>query len=497
MKVLFAASEAAPFAKTGGLGDVVGALPKELRKLGVDARVILPKYGLIAEEWTSRMETLRTWEVSVGWRNQYCGIQTLEHDGVPVYFIDNEYYFKRGGLYGYGDEAERFAFFSRAVVEALAHLDFGPDIVHAHDWQTALVPVLLNAHYRPYAPFRRVRTVFTIHNLKYQGVFSREVLQDVTGLGDDYMTPDRLEYYGAANCMKGGLLEADILTTVSPTYAEEIQRHFGEGLDGVLRARSGALHGIVNGIDTDSYDPMTDPQLVSKFRSSLTAKRRNKTALQAELGLPLREDVPMIAIVSRLVEQKGLDLIGFVLEELLAENIQLVVLGTGEGRYEEMFRSAAARHPEKVSANIVFDDGLARRIYAASDLFLMPSLFEPCGIGQLLAFRYRSVPIVRETGGLKDTVQAYDPTKGEGTGFTFQSYNAHDMLHAVRRALSCYGRSEQWNKIAANIAKVDVGWSRSAKQYVKLYRKLLSGGRDDPDAADGSADIRGELASAK
>ncbi|WNQ09208.1 glycogen synthase GlgA [Paenibacillus aurantius] len=473
MKLLFAASEAVPFVKSGGLADVIGSLPRALQEQGVEVRVILPKYEDIPEKFRSEMKLVKTFSVYVGWREQYCGLQELEVDGIHYYFIDNEFYFRRKGLYGYGDDAERFVFFSRAVCEALPHLGFDAEILHCHDWQTGLIPFILDAHYRHNPYYQPIRTVFTIHNLKYQGHFSRELLQDLLGVGDDYFTTDGLEFYGGGSCMKAALLYSDIITTVSKTYAEEIQSPtFGENLDGVLRMRSSDLYGIINGIDNDAYDPMSDPCIPVKFRNALGKKQMNKIKLQEELGLPVSAATPMIGIVSRLVQQKGLDLIEHVLEEILEEDVQLVVLGTGEWKYEQLFQDAAWRHPDKISTHITFQDELARKIYAASDMFLMPSQFEPCGLGQLIALRYRSVPIVRETGGLKDTVIPYNEYTGEGTGFGFANYNAHEMLFTIQRAIRYYREPEVWSRLISNISKLDYGWGQAAKQYKFLYDHL-------------------------
>jgi starch synthase len=477
MNILFAASEAVPFIKSGGLADVIGSLPEALKHQNIDVRVILPKYGDIPHHFRERMETSKTFSVYLGWRNQYCGIQEIEMNGIHYYFVDNEFYFSRNGLYGYDDDAERFIYFSRAVLEALPHLDFKPDIIHCHDWQTGLIPYLLRRIYSVHPFYQSVKTVYTIHNLRYQGRFNRHLMQDLLDVGDEEFTAEGgLEYYGDGNCMKAALTHADRITTVSPTYAEEIQTGFyGEGLDGVLRERSwnGDLTGILNGLDNELYDPMKDPNLAETFRNSLPKKRKNKAALQAELGLTVDERIPLIGIVSRLVDQKGFDLIQAVMDDILALPLQLVVLGTGDGRFEHLFKDKAYWHPDKVSAHITFHDGLARKIYAASDLFLMPSLFEPCGLGQLIAFRYRAVPIIRETGGLKDTVTPFDAAAGEGTGFTFYEYNAHEMLYAIKRALKCYSDGEAWNAIIRNISKTDFGWDQSAKQYVSLYKQVL------------------------
>lgn len=475
MKILFAASEAVPFAKTGGLADVIGSLPKELVRQGLDVRVIMPKYEDIPEVYKAEMLPVLEFEVYVGWRKQYIGIQTLQQEGVTFYFVDNEYYFKRKGLYGHGDEAERFAFFCRGVIEALPHLDYQPDLIHCHDWQTGMIPVLLQAHYRHLPFFSRIKTMITIHNLKYQGVFGQPLIKDLLGLSDEYFQGTALELHGGASFLKGGLQYADRITTVSQTYAEETQTpYFGENLDSLLQYRSDRLTGIVNGIDYGVFNPMHDPHLAVNYRDSLGKKQQNKLALQERLGLPVDGGIPMIAIVSRLVQQKGLDLIQHVLSEMLEMNIQLVVLGTGEYAYEQMFRDAAYTRPDKVSALITFDESLAHLIYAASDLFLMPSQFEPCGIGQLIALRYRTVPIVRETGGLKDTVQPYNEFTGEGTGFTFTHYNAHDMLHTIRRAVYFYQNDrESWSNLQQNIKKGDFSWKKSAQQYIALYKETV------------------------
>ncbi|MEW9698893.1 glycogen synthase GlgA [Paenibacillus sp. SI8] len=478
MKILFAAAEAVPFVKTGGLADVIGALPKELTRLGLDVRVILPKYGDIPAKYRNAMTSLAAFDIYVGWRKQYLGVDVLQYEGVTFYFVDNEYYFKRSGLYGFGDEAERFAFFCRGVIEALPVLDFQPDVIHCHDWQTGMIPVLLKAHYGHLPFFNGIRTVSTVHNLKYQGVYGQSLMKELFGLSDDHFSGLALELHGGASFLKGGLLYSDRITTVSQTYADEIQTpYYGEHLDSLLRHRKDQLTGIVNGIDYELFDPMSDPHLVVNYRDSLPKKQQNKLALQERLGLPINGDVPMIALVTRLVQQKGLDLIQHVLPEILSLDIQLVVLGTGEESYETMFRHAAAAHPDKVSAQITFSEPLAHQIYASSDMFLMPSQFEPCGIGQLIAIRYRSVPIVRETGGLRDTVQPYNEFVGEGTGFTFSHYNAHDMLHTIRRAVFFYKNDhEAWNRIQQNMKKIDFSWKKSAQQYISLYKELLKNG---------------------
>ncbi|SET31693.1 glycogen synthase GlgA [Paenibacillus sp. NFR01] len=473
MKVLFAAAEGHPFIKTGGLADVIGALPKALKGAGVDVRVILPKYRGIPDAYTSQMEQVAVIDVPVGWRRQYCGILQTTYDGIPVYFIDNEYYFGRDGIYGYMDDGERFAFFNRAVLECLPAIDFQPEVLHCHDWHAAVIPLLLNAHYRHEPFYANMRTVFTIHNLLYQGVFPYSVLGELLGVGDNYFLS--VEYYGNVNFMKGGIVHSDHVTTVSPTYADEIRTsYYGYGLDGLLSSRSGSLSGIVNGIDTKSYNPATDPKIFTRYRSNLAKKAENKTGLQEELGLPVRPEIPLVAMVTRLVDSKGLDLITRVLDEILyTDDIQFVLLGTGDQEYERWFREAVWRYPDKLSAQILFNDGLSRKIYAASDIFLMPSKFEPCGISQLLALRYGSIPVVRETGGLNDTVHSYNEETGEGNGFTFKNYNAHDMMHTLRRAVSLYHQPEHWKKVTKNAFAGDYSWNVSAQEYIDIYNRIL------------------------
>ncbi|MCP3772377.1 glycogen synthase GlgA [Paenibacillus sp. MZ04-78.2] len=474
MKVLLAASEAVPFVKTGGLADVIGSLPKELAKQGIDVRVILPKYEDIPARFTEQMETVASFTLRMGWRNLYCGIQKLEHDGITFYFVDNEYYFRRKGCYGYGDDSERFAFYCRAVLDALPHIDYMPDLLHCHDWQAGMIPVLYKAHFSDQPMFSHLKTIVTIHNLKYQGVFGKEQFQDFFALGEEHLHGYALEMHGGASFLKGGLLYSDYITTVSPTYAEEIQTpYYGEHLDELLRSQSGRLQGILNGIDYEEFDPLTDPHLEVNYRDSYAKKQANKLKLQERLGLPVDKDVPLIALVTRLVDQKGLALIDRVIAELMALDAQWVVLGTGEERFENLFRWAAGTFPDKLSAQILFDEALARQIYAGSDLFLMPSLFEPCGIGQLIAMRYHSVPIVRETGGLRDTVEPYNETTGEGTGFSFANYNAHDMLFTIERAVRLYREPGVWTNLMNNIRKKDFSWHKSAQQYADLYRQLV------------------------
>lgn len=474
MKVLFVATECTPFIKTGGLADVIGALPKELKKEGVDVRVVLPKYDAIKTSFQEEMNLIYTGTAPVGWRNQYVGVEMLVKDEITFYFIDNEYYFKRVGLYGFYDDAERFAYFNRAILEMLPQIDFQPDVIHCHDWQAALIPLFLKTHYCENLFYQEVKTMFTIHNLMYQGIFPKEVLSELLSLGDEHF--EGVEFDGCVNFLKSALVHADLLTTVSETYAREIQNpYYGEKLDGLLRNRCNDLHGIVNGLDYREYDPMNDPNLSFPYRSARGKKQKNKLELQRQLGLPEREDVPMLAIVTRLVEQKGLDLITHVLDELVQEDVQVIILGTGDDVYEQFFRQAALRYPEKVSTHITFNEGFARRIYAASDLFLMPSRFEPCGIGQLIALRYASVPIVRETGGLVDTVTPFNKETLQGNGFSFTSYNAHDFLFTIRLALTIYQDATLWSALMKNMTKSDNSWNKSARQYVDLYHSIVGG----------------------
>lgn len=477
MKILYVAAEAVPFAKTGGLADVAGSLPKALKADGVDVRVIMPKFGKIPEAYRNAMEHVYDGELPVAWRKKYVGLDKYELDGVTYYFVDNEEYFNREGFYGYDDDAERFSFFSRAVLDLLPVMDFWPDVIHTNDWHAGLVNVFLKLEHMGDARYERIKTVYTIHNLKYQGVFPKDVMPDVLGLDWKYFNNGDLEFYDAVNFMKGGIIYADAITTVSKTYAKEIQYpYFGEHLDGLLRSREQDLSGIVNGIDYSVYNPRTDKYIFETYdEESLDRKLDNKIALQKSLGLPERRNVPLIAIVSRLVEPKGMDLVVRMMDEILQhEDIQLVVLGTGEKRYEDWFKGLAWRYPKKVSVNIYFSNELAQRIYAGADIFLMPSNYEPCGIGQLIALRYGTIPVVRQTGGLKDTVQQYNKYTQEGNGFVFENYNAHEMMYALKRALSFYGSYEIWHKIQFNAVQADYSWKRSAKEYEALYERLTA-----------------------
>lgn len=475
MDVLFAASECVPFIKTGGLGDVIGALPKALRDQEVNVSVILPKYEDLPFEYKQQMEFITSIEVPVGWRSQYCGIEQMTIEGIHYYFLDNEYYFKRHGSYGFFDDGERFAFYSRAVLEALPHLEDETDIIHCHDWQAGPISVLLKAHYHHHPFYRHIRTIFTIHNLRYQGVYPKSVLANLLDLSELYFHMDGLEFHGNVSYLKAGLAYSDLVTTVSPTYAQEIQDpYYGEQLDGFLRKRKDELKGILNGIDADLYNPVTDPFIDENYEE-IKGKWENKERLQEYLGLSVDQEIPVISMVTRLVEQKGLDLVLHVFHEIMNIGVQFVLLGTGEEKYEQAFRELAAQYPEKVSFQNHFDEGLARRIYASSDLFLMPSQFEPCGIGQLLALRYGTLPIVRETGGLRDSVMPYNEFTNEGYGFSFANYNAHDMLYTIERAIWLYRfQPKRWGMLVERAMKLDFSWNASAAEYREIYERLLS-----------------------
>ena len=474
-KILMCSSEAAPFAKTGGLGDVLGALPQALAKLGNDVRVVLPKYGCIPEEYKSKMEFLFFVYVPLGWRRKYCGVFKLEKDGVTYYFLDNEYYFGDVYLYKWND-LERFAFYDKACLEILPKLDFKPDVIHAHDWQAGMVPVLLNAYYVRDVFYQGIKTMFTIHNLRYQGIYSIDIVSDFFSLEPQFFTEDKLEFHGCANLLKGGIVYSDYVTTVSPTYAEEIKTPLGgEKLEGLLSARSNSLFGIINGLDYSVYNPKTDKSIYENYdvKTVKTKKKINKIKLQEQLGLPIDGEKAMIGIVSRLVDQKGFDIITAAMGELMSMDIQIVVVGTGDAKYEEMFRQTAWYNPTKMSANIMFSNDLAHKVYAASDLFLMPSMFEPCGLSQLISFAYGTIPIVRETGGLKDTVQPYNKFTGEGNGFSFYPYNASDMAYTIRMALGYFADKKVWNKLVTNAMKLDFSWKNSAEEYNNLYKNLI------------------------
>ncbi len=477
-KILFVASEGVPFIKTGGLADVVGSLPRYFNHDEYDVRVILPKYMCMKEEWKNRMSYLTHFYMDLAWRSQYVGILEMEYEGVHFYFIDNEYYFSGPKPYGniYQD-IEKFAFFSKAALSALPVIGFRPDIIHCHDWQTGLIPVYLKDKFAEGDFYRGIKSIMTIHNLKFQGVWDMKTVKDITGLPAYFFTPDKLEAYGDANYLKGGIVYADAVTTVSKTYADEIKTPFyGERLDGLMRARENSLSGIVNGIDYDEYNPETDKFLDRNYnaRNFRKEKIKNKRALQKELGLEQDDSKFMIGIVSRLTDQKGFDLIAYMMDEMCQLNVQFVVLGTGEERYENMFRHFAWKYQGKVSANIYYSEGMSHKIYGACDAFLMPSLFEPCGLSQLMSLRYGTVPIVRETGGLRDTVQPYNEFESTGTGFSFANYNAHEMLYTVKYAMDVfYNHKREWNKMVDRAMAADYSWNTSAREYENLYRNLL------------------------
>ena len=474
MNVLFLTSEAVPFVKTGGLADVAGSLPKELLKKGVDIRVVMPLFGQIEDSYRSKMEKITEFYVDLDWKHQYAGVYQLVHDGVTYYFIDNMEYFDRSYPYGFGDDAERFIFFSKACTLLPKEIGFKPDIIHSNDWHTALVNVFVNDFRHGDDYYNDIRTLFTIHNLKYQGVFSSHYM-GLAGLDGAYFNENDLKFYDAINFMKGGIIHATAVNTVSKNYAREIHYPFyGEGLDGIIRQYDYKLSGIVNGIDYDEWNPATDTMIDKNYDySSIDQKVQNKLELQKLYGLPERADVPMIGLVSRLNEMKGLDLIRYVLDELLQEDIQFVVLGTGDYTYEEMFKYFAWKYPEKMAARIYFSGAESHKVYASSDFYLMPSISEPCGISQLIAMRYGTLPIVREAGGLKDTVTPFNEYTGEGTGYSFSNINAHELLYAVKNALSIYRNSRDARMgLIKNAMAEDISWEVSAGKYLELYKGI-------------------------
>ena len=478
-KILFVASEGVPFIKTGGLADVVGSLPKCIDKEYYDVRVILPKYNCMHQDKKDMLHYRDHFYMEFHWKNEYVGILEAEYDGIKYYFVDNEYYFN--GFKPYGDnvlfEIEKFAFFSKAALSILPVIGFRPDLIHCHDWQTGLIPVYLDNFRYLGEYYRGIKTVMTIHNLKFQGVLDTKTVRGITGLPEYYFVPDKMEAYKDANLLKGGIVYADKVTTVSKSYAEEIKTPFyGEGLDGLMAARSNDLVGIVNGLDYDDWNPATDYRIAKNFDLESFRKNKplNKLALQEELGLNKDPHVMMIGIVSRLTDQKGFDLIDYVMDQLCQDAVQIVVLGTGDVKYENMFRHFAWKYSGRVSANIYYSDDLSHKIYASCDAFLMPSLFEPCGLSQLMSLRYGTIPIVRETGGLKDTVEPFNEFDKTGTGFSFANYNADEMLNTIRYAERIYyDRKRDWNKIIERAMQQDFSWKNSARQYEDLYRSLI------------------------
>ena len=475
MQIVFASAECAPFVKTGGLGDVAGSLPAALVRAGAEVIVMVPKYATIKDEYKAQMEHFSDFYVSLGWRNEYCGLEKLEHDGVTYMFVDNERYFARDYPYGFFDDGERFAFFSKAITESLQHLPAGfeCDILHCNDWQTALAPVFLREFYQGLPLYDRVKTVFSIHNVAFQGQFSDTVMEDILGVAHIPAAASQLRCDACSiNYMLGALRYADAITTVSPTYANEIQTpEFGEGLDGVLRERSYALQGILNGIDVAGFDPATDNRIAANYTvEDRSGKAVCKAKLQEELGLEVRDDRPLMVMVTRLTRQKGMDLVMYALDRILAGGVQVAVLGTGDRDYEDGLRYFQDKYPGTMAARIEFDPALSQRMYAAADMFLMPSKFEPCGLSQIIAMRYGTLPIVRETGGLKDTVQPYNEFTGEGTGFSFSNFNGDEMGDAVFRAARLFwDNRDAWNQLVTQAMSQDFSWTRSADKYLDLY----------------------------
>lgn len=474
-KVAYVASECVPFIKTGGLADVVGTLPKMFNKNEYDVRIIIPNYLCIPHKYREKMKYLTHFYMDIGWRTQYVGVMYMEYEGVPVYFIDNEYYFN--GFAPYGDikwDIEKFIFFSKAALSILPVIGFRPDVIHCHDWQSGLVPVYLKTLFASNPFYQGIKSIMTIHNLKFQGNWDIRTIQGMSGLPSYVFTPDKLEINKAASMLKGGLVYADKITTVSNTYAGEIQTaEYGEGLEGLLSARHQDLWGIVNGIDYDIYNPASDPQIYSKYtiKNYKKMKAENKRKMQEEFGLPVDDKQFVIGIISRLTDQKGLDLVDRVMNEICQDGVQFIVLGTGEQRYEDMFRFYQGIHPYKVSANIYYSDERSHKMYAGCDVMLVPSRFEPCGLTQLMALRYGTVPVVRETGGLRDTVEPYNEFAKTGTGFSFRNYNAHEMLNTINYAKKVYyDDKESWYGIMERGMKMDYSWQKSAEKYQELYQ---------------------------
>ncbi len=478
--ILFVASEGVPFIKTGGLADVVGSLPRDIDRRYYDVRVIIPRYNCMYQDKKDMMHYVTNFYMDFNWRSMYVGLFEAEVDGIKYYFIDNEEFFSTPQVYTNDPlyEIKRYAYFSKAALSVLPTIGFRPDLIHCHDWQTGLVPVYLKERFQENEFYRGIKTVMTIHNLRFQGKWNIKDVEDITGLSGYFFTPDKLEAYKDANLLKGGIVYADAVTTVSPTYAQEIKSEFyGESLEGILNAREHDLRGILNGIDYDEFNPDTDQLIPHRFNTSnfRHEKVKNKTDLQAELNLERDPNLMMIGIVSRLTDQKGFDLIACVMEEMLSlDKIQVVVLGTGEDRYENLFRYLAGKYPGRLSANIYYSNELSHKIYAASDAFLMPSLFEPCGLSQLMSLRYGTLPIVRETGGLKDTVMPYNEYENTGTGFTFTNYNAHEMMHQVRYAEHVYyDNRKEWDKMVERAMNQDFSWKASAGKYQEMYDWLI------------------------
>lgn len=481
LHVVFASAEGAPFSKSGGLGDVAGSLPHALAELGARVVVVLPYYKRTAEQFGSEMADLGSFYVSLGWRNEYCGLKHTKRADVDFIFVDNERYFNRDGFYSFFDDGERFAYFSKAITELLQHLpcylpDFHCDILHCNDWQTALAPVFLREFYQGVPGYESVKTVFSVHNVKFQGKFGSKVLSDVTGLAEIPAAKGQLsDGVDTTNFMKGALLYSDQLATVSPTYAEELKTPFyGEGLDGIFRSRAHNLEGILNGIDIEDFDPATDPAISENFtKKNLRRKIKNKGALQKELGLEVNPTRPLVALVGRLTKQKGIELLQYGMERLLGRSIQIAVLGTGDKEFEDSLQYFAWKYAGSMSARIAFDLDLSKRMYAGADMFLMPSLFEPCGLAQMISMRYGTLPVVRETGGLKDSVQAYNKFTGEGDGFSFINFNGDEMVNCLLEASEVFWTDQKaWKKLQEQAMDKDFSWKQSAKKYIDMYLRL-------------------------
>ncbi|HKL12956.1 MAG TPA: glycogen synthase GlgA [Halanaerobiales bacterium] len=475
LKILFVSPEVSPFIKTGGLADVAGALPRELKKRGHDVRVVLPEYKKIPDRFVMDFEHVTDFRMKMVWRDKYVGVNKLIYKDVPTYFIDNKYYFFRESIYENGDKGEQYAFFSRAVLEMINKIDFKPDIIHCNDWQTGPLSLMLKDNYQIYDFYRDIRTVFSIHNLAYQGKFDPSIVGDVLGVSNYHLTSGNIRHNNMVNFMKTGIMYSDIINTVSETYAEEIKNeYYGEDLDYILRMRDNDLYGILNGIDYEEFNPATDDRIYYNYdKENLDNKYKNKLSLQKDMNLKPDEDVPVISIITRLVEQKGIDLLPPIIDELMQQDLQFIILGTGQPQYEDFFRYISSRYPDKISANIKYDAKLAQKIYAGSDMFLMPSRFEPCGLGQLISMRYGTIPIIKETGGLKDTVIPYNEYEDTGYGFTFSDYNAHDLFYTVQRALSFYNEGDVWEELVKRVMVQDYSWEKSARKYEDLYSKLV------------------------
>jgi len=477
--ILFVASEASPFIKTGGLADVAQALPKALKKKGNDVRIIIPLYGKIKHEHLNDLEFIKDFSVRLNWREKHVGLFKKIQDGITYYFIDNEFYFNRNEIYthyGYEDKGEKYAYFSYAVLEAIKYMDFSPSILHCNDWHTGMIPLVYKKKYAMQRGYNGIKFLYTIHNLKYQGVFDEKILVDHLDIPPWSIDWETVEYFGGINFMKAGIVFSDHVNTVSETYADEIKlSYYGEGLAGLLVAVEDKLSGIINGIDYEDNNPEVDPLIDFNYNAEnfKTEKVKNKLALQKQMGLTVDESIPMLGVVSRLTDMKGFDIIRHIFEELMSYDVQFVLLGTGEREIEDSFRYFENKYPDKVRANIMFSNELAHKIYSASDLYIMPSRFEPCGLSQLIALRYGTIPVVRETGGLKDTIESYNIYDNTGNGFSFKNYNAHELLFAIQRALSLYKKKELWHDLVYRGMISNNSWEKSAKEYIDIYNKLL------------------------